>query len=271
MAEYSSRDVLLYLNAFNRTFSRKGVTKSIDDIFWNEKISPILYPIWDSDRDKLETYVRYSDGYIIVTKTKYQRNQKTGEYKWVSYEMDHSSFPQQELDQLHSQLELVLSEYRGLLDIDVESKLAQQFARANTITWQKLLLVRKFLLDDSDWTQLPDNGVSDEDKSIWCAYRQKLRDIPQEQESIPPNAIRFPITPTRFKSLNLEGEYLSSADHYYVMSTSSFNKYTDRIVTYLTLAIQSGQILDESEVANKKFVERNTLDAILNSIESGGL
>lgn len=37
---------------------------------------------------------------------------------------------------------------------------------------------RNQLIADSDWTQLPDSPV---DKEAWAAYRQALRDIPEQQ------------------------------------------------------------------------------------------
>jgi hypothetical protein len=36
---------------------------------------------------------------------------------------------------------------------------------------------RNILLFRSDWTQIPDNGMTDENRSKWAAYRQQLRDI----------------------------------------------------------------------------------------------
>jgi len=45
---------------------------------------------------------------------------------------------------------------------------------------------RDQLLQESDWTQLPD--VPESTKSKWAAYRQLLRDIPQ-QENFPDNII----------------------------------------------------------------------------------
>lgn len=36
---------------------------------------------------------------------------------------------------------------------------------------------RKFLLLESDWTQLPDSPLSAEKKAEWAAYRQTLRDL----------------------------------------------------------------------------------------------
>lgn len=39
-------------------------------------------------------------------------------------------------------------------------------------------LQRDLLLQKSDWTQLPDSNV---DKQAWAAYRQALRDVPQQE------------------------------------------------------------------------------------------
>ena len=104
MSEYSSQDVALYLNAINRTMARKGVTKVITDDFWKDEIVPILYPLWDSDKDKLESFIRYETGLTLMNKNKFQRNQRTGEYKWVSYEMNLSAFEQSEIDDLYNKL-----------------------------------------------------------------------------------------------------------------------------------------------------------------------
>ena len=39
-------------------------------------IVPILYPLWDSDKDKLEVFVQYKDGTVKMNKTKYQTKSK---------------------------------------------------------------------------------------------------------------------------------------------------------------------------------------------------
>ena len=49
---------------------------------------------------------------------------------------------------------------------------------------------RNELLQQSDWTQLPDAGV---DANAWATYRQALRDIP-EQEGFP-HDVTFPTKP----------------------------------------------------------------------------
>ena len=52
----------LYLNAFDKNIQVDGVIKTFDDEYWVANIVPILYPLWDSDKDKLEVFVKYKDG-----------------------------------------------------------------------------------------------------------------------------------------------------------------------------------------------------------------
>ena len=37
---------------------------------------------------------------------------------------------------------------------------------------------RNFLLNNSDWTQMPDCQLTDSKKTEWTTYRQALRDLP---------------------------------------------------------------------------------------------
>ena len=41
-----------------------------------------------------------------------------------------------------------------------------------------LRILRDDLLVQSDWTQMPDNQLSDSKKAEWTTYRQALRDVP---------------------------------------------------------------------------------------------
>ena len=50
----SPSQTALYLNAFDKNIQVDGIIKTIDDGFWTKEIVPILYPLWDSDKDKLE-------------------------------------------------------------------------------------------------------------------------------------------------------------------------------------------------------------------------
>ncbi len=54
---------------------------------------------------------------------------------------------------------------------------------------------RDYLLEKSDWTQLPDTGLSQEKIAEWKAYRQELRDLPQVYENIESIADFIPPVP----------------------------------------------------------------------------
>ena len=273
MNEYSSHDVALYVNAINKTMAKNGVTKTISDAFWTSDIVPILYPLWDSDRDKLESFIRYNDGVSLMNKNKYQRNQKTGAYKWVSYEMDLAGFEKSDVDDLYTRLSDKFVEYRGLDDTDLETQLAAQFAKEEYTNWTKIRLIRNFLLMDSDWTQVGDAPLTADQKTQWTAYRTKLRNIPSEQSSIPASEVKFPITPTKYADMLAEnaslGDYLATNSQFYFLGQSVFRKFSKRLTTYLAMAITTEAI--DGLPQNRVYSETDTLDAILTAIDNGGL
>ena len=273
MNEYSSHDVALYVNAINKTMAKNGVTKTISDAFWTSDIVPILYPLWDSDRDKLESFIRYNDGVSLMNKNKYQRNQKTGVYKWVSYEMDLEAFEKSDVDDLYTKLSDKFVEYRGLDDTDLETQLAAKFAKEEYTNWTKIRLIRNFLLMDSDWTQVGDAPLTADQKTQWTAYRTKLRNIPSEQSSIPASEVKFPITPTKYADMLAEnaslGEYLATDSQFYFLGQSVFRKFSKRLTTYLAMAITTEAI--DGLPQNRVYSETDTLDAILTAIDNGGL
>lgn len=49
----------------------------------------------------------------------------------------------------------------------------------NPITWDTVRDVRNQILTNSDWTQLEDAPLTQEEKDHWATYRQYLRDIPK--------------------------------------------------------------------------------------------
>lgn len=60
-------------------------------------------------------------------------------------------------------------------------------------TWEDIRARRDRLLTESDWTQILDNGVSQEIKDKWKVYRQKLRDITETFSD--PNQVVWPMAP----------------------------------------------------------------------------
>ena len=271
----SPSETSLYLNAFDKTIQCEGVMKTIDDDYWTSDIVPILYPLWDSDKDKLELFVQYKDGSNKMNKTKYQRNQKTGAYKWVSYQFDLAPFPT-EVNDLYTRIVEKWTEYRVGQENDLERALAASFSKSTILNWTKVTLMRNFLLMDSDWTQLGDAPLSTEEKAKWVTYRQKLRDIPSEQKDNAANAVVFPITPSKHTKLGDGITYLGDVSHFYTIPQSVYSKFSTRIVNYLALAIGTAAI-DEMPVTSiarpNTSLDPNTgdndLDNILKMIDEG--
>ena len=277
---YASPEVELYVNALNRTMLRNGITKSISDDYWTSDINPILFPIWDSDRDRLETFVRYKDGRTFINKTKHQRDQKTGKYNWVSYEYKVSQHLPAELDALYDGLLDKYVQYKDIQEQDLEQELLAKYAKGHIASWTQIRLIRKFMLDESDWSQTLDAPINDEQKAQWATYRQKLRDIPQEQAGdTHPNDVKFPVTPTKFASLLEENtwveedasttSYLDHQEHFFKLNQTVYKKFVTRLVTYMAAAV-SVEIIDDMPVTRvQKFPTANDLNSILARIEAG--
>ena len=129
---------------------------------------------------------------------------------------------------------------------------------------------------DSDWTQLGDAPLTAEQKTLWQTYRQKLRDIPQDQKNKSANTVVFPITPTKHAKLADSLTYLDDVSHFYTIPQSVYSKFTTRIVNYLALAIGTIDI-DEMPVTRiarpmgsiNPNTGDNTLDDILKMIDEG--
>ena len=51
-------------------------------------------------------------------------------------------------------------------------------AGTDLVTLSYLRDMRDDLLQESDWTQMPDSPLSDAKKTEWASYRQALRDLP---------------------------------------------------------------------------------------------
>lgn len=79
-----------------------------------------------------------------------------------------------------------LGEWQQLIDAFFEEKqrrldaeiAAAEAAEAARDYWAELRSIRDSLLMQSDWTQLPDVSLTEEQKSAWSVYRQQLRDLP---------------------------------------------------------------------------------------------
>ena len=61
--------------------------------------------------------------------------------------------------------------------------------------WTELRTYRNRLLAECDWVHMPDATVSDEAKTAWESYRQKLRDVPTTVNDNKPQDVVWPTKP----------------------------------------------------------------------------
>lgn len=61
------------------------------------------------------------------------------------------------------------------------------------LLWNGIREYRSYLLQKSDWTQLPDAPLTEEQKTLWATYRQELRDITDTFQA--PDEVVFPEVP----------------------------------------------------------------------------
>ena len=59
--------------------------------------------------------------------------------------------------------------------------------------WERIRFNRNRMLRDTDWTQLSNINILEDEKTAWNQYRQSLRDIPQTFTS--PDDVTFPAMP----------------------------------------------------------------------------
>ena len=62
-----------------------------------------------------------------------------------------------------------------------------------SIKWQEVRDERNGKLNSSDWTQLPDSPLTEEQKNAWRQYRQELRDITNQAN---PFEVIYPVQPS---------------------------------------------------------------------------
>ena len=91
MSTFNSADMpvlQVQLDVVQQEISYNGTIKVIPETYWNDELVPFLYPLWDSDKDKLIMFNWYTNNTFYAKRRKYKKNFSTGEYQWVDYEME---------------------------------------------------------------------------------------------------------------------------------------------------------------------------------------
>ena len=79
------------------------------------------------------------------------------------------------------------------LDEDDLAQKEKDLEASQVLAWQTLRITRNGQLSATDWTQMPDAPLSNEDKMVWQKYRQELRDITNGLQN--PSLVEWPNGP----------------------------------------------------------------------------
>lgn len=290
-----NQNVLLYLNTITRTITYQNSTKHIDDKYWDTSIIPLLYPLWHSDRDKLEVFSAFKDGGYHITRNKYVRNHKESTGKWVSYEFELADLDPDAAEALTNSLVQAYLDYKDSLNVSIETAMEREFVQKVELSWIKIRLIRNFLLSDCDYIMMPDYECDPAEMILWKRYRQYLRDI-TEKGFPTPSDVQFPITPIEYLArieeqypaeygdMGRSDEYLTNTEyHFWSPTVNTLENWNQRMAIYMALKIRTVPAHTLSEVYTRKVRRRfgeNPFDmestegyvnSLLEAIEDGRL
>ena len=231
-------ELILQVDAIQKTVTYKNVTKNITDTYWTSDIVPVLYPLWDSDKDKLALFAWYANDTYMAQKRKYTKNFKTDTFYWNDYEMEDvgGTEGKKVFDKFKEAFFLADS----LEETEYQSTFSKVYAKTSTVSWLSVRLSRNFLLTETDWVFVEDSGVSADDKELYKKYRKKLRDLPSDTATTDAAQVKFPINPSYYKNVILQkdasAEYLETADQFIALASTYFQTFKEKITSYLMVS-----------------------------------
>ena len=224
------------LNVIGQELSYNGIPKPIPQTYWTDTLVPLMYPTWDTDKDKLISFYYYSNGTYTAKRRKYVMNFKTNTNEWKDYEMEQVS--SSVADTFKDKLVEGWYAIDAIENTEFQNELGAMYAKANAVSPLSVRLARDFLLSETDWVMVTDSPLDADTKAMYTTYRQKLRDIPATTEfSTNVEATKFPISPDFYnkiyKTENAGKDYLATDDQFLPLSSHYLKRYRDRMAHYL--------------------------------------
>ena len=226
------------LDVINQEIEYNGTPKTIPESYWKDTLTPLLYPLWDSDKDKLITFQYFNNDSYTAKRRKYVKDFKTNTFKWVDYEMEAVGATEATAfkDKLIEGFYLIDS----LENDEFQDELARMYSKQKEVTPLSIRLARNFLLDETDWTQLADAPIDADTKAQWTLYRTKLRELTDSTEFTNDTAnTKFPISPEFYNKIYKVDfpteDYLATAGQFIEMGKHRLKKFRDKIAYFLTL------------------------------------
>tara|TARA_B100000029_G_scaffold209096_3_gene206927 strand:+ start:1510 stop:2391 length:882 start_codon:yes stop_codon:yes gene_type:complete len=226
------------LDVINQEIEYNGTPKTIPETYWKDTLTPMLYPLWDSDKDKLITFQWFTNDSYTAKRRKYVKDFKAGTFKWVDYEMEAVGATEATAfkDKLIEAFYLIDS----LENQEFQDELARMYSKQKSVTPMSVRLARDFLLDETDWTQIADAPIDADLKAQYVLYRQKLRELTDSDEFVNDTEnTKFPISPEFYNKIHKVDfpteDYLATDSQFIEMGKHRLNKFKDKIAYFLTL------------------------------------
>ena len=115
------------LDTIAQEISYNGTPKVIPESYWKDTLSTFLYPLWDSDKDKLISFHWYTNGTYHAKRRKFLKNFKTDAFEWKDYEMEQADIP--EATQLKDKLIEAFYLIDSLENEDYQKELGRLYAK----------------------------------------------------------------------------------------------------------------------------------------------
>ena len=153
--------------ALNRTIIRGGYSRTFSEKDWTTFITPIIYPLWDSDKDLLISFNYQNDPVEkwSCDKKKYVRNHTTGEYFWKPY-----LFTEVETDVVQKFVADIDEAFDAQLSTefsDIQHRMSKVIEQSKGLSLTRVKSWRDFFLHSSDWTMLEDAPITADEKVDW--------------------------------------------------------------------------------------------------------
>jgi hypothetical protein len=240
--------LVLQVNVLQKQVFYRGMTKGVPEEYWKNTVIPALYPLWDTEKDRLVVFTYYNNNTYHAQRRKFIKNFKTNEFEWVDYEME-----QMDNDEAEKIYELFRQSFYlvdSLENEEFQNELASVYAEVASVTWLTIRLARNFLLSETDWIFNEDSEVSEEDKILWKKYRKALRDLPSNITDYTPTNVKFPINPKMYKQLYAEAnpgiEYLDRGDQFIALGQHYLTTFKEKMVRYLVVCETTEQVYFDS-------------------------
>ena len=208
------------ISGLNKTIVRGGYSRTFSDKDWETFITPIIYPLWHSDKDILIAF-NYQDSPVETwkcEKKKYVRNHTSGEYFWKPY-----LFTEVETDVVQKFVADIDEAFDAQLSTefsDIQHRMSKVIEQSKGLSLTRVKAWRDFFLRSSDWSMLEDAPVTADEKEQWKKYRKLCRELPDQFESGTQvlAEIKIPIDPIIYKKnylpYNEGATYLGSDDQW---------------------------------------------------------